>query len=67
MDYLKLNVIRPTNVLGSKPKREEEWCKYEPTIVVLHQPGKYGIKTMTEMYIHHNMDHVYQKKIQEIK
>ena len=66
MDYLKLNVIRTTKVLGSKPKREK-WCKYAPTIVVFHQPGKYELKTMTAMYIHHNMDHTYYKKIQEIE
>ena len=43
MDYFKLNVIKPTKVLGSKPKREK-WCKYSPTIMLLRQPGKYVIK-----------------------
>ena len=66
MDYFKLNVIKPTKVLGSKPKREK-WCKYAPTIMVLLQTGKYVIKTMTAMYIHQNMDHASYKKIQEIE
>ena len=66
MDYLKLNVIRPTDVLGSKTKRER-WCKYAPTIVSLRQPGKYVIKTMTAMYNHQNMDNASHKKIQEIE
>ena len=65
MDYLKLNVIRHTNVLGSKDIREK-WFKYAPSIVVLLQPGKYVIKTITEMHNHQNMYHASHKKIQEI-
>ena len=65
MDYLKLNVIRHTNVLGSKHIREK-WFKYAPSIVVLRQTGKYVIKKITAMYNYQNMDHASHKKIQEI-
>ena len=64
LDYLKLKVIKPTQVLGLKPTIENR-CASVPTFVIFHYPGN-RVKKNTEMYIHQNMGHSYHKKIQDI-
>ena len=49
MEYLKLNVIRPNNVLGSKHKRESR-CTYAPTIEAFRQPSNYVRKNDRNVY-----------------
>ena len=51
---MKLKLIKPTKVLGSKPERSN-WCTYEPTILFSLQSVNNYIKTIVSMYIHHKM------------
>ena len=45
LDYLKLKVIKPTQVLGSKLKIEN-WCTYAPTTNIFFPPGNHFIQHM---------------------
>ena len=65
MDYLKLKLIKTTQVLVSKPKRENR-CTYAPTIAIFFQRVNHVSKIMTSIYIHHNMFRASHKKLQYI-
>ena len=63
--YLKLKLIKPNQVLGSRSKRANMFTS-APTTTVFYYPGRYAREKMTEMYIHQKMDHESHKKIQQI-